>query len=189
MNDAPIPAIPADGVVSVAPHHRQASSGGRVVPYVTPGNGAIRNGNTIQSSSSSTHQLKPSALSSAGTSVYVATGEASPAYSISGSGTPSKVNSPVIVQQAQPIQQQQPAQPQQQHHPHLHNHHGRRNRNHPHQQHHRAGGGGNGKDDKKFYWKITGYSNCSEACGGGVCNVVMPIYLIIIIPLRHVLEF
>ncbi|ODM98420.1 Thrombospondin type-1 domain-containing protein 4 [Orchesella cincta] len=58
--------------------------------------------------------------------------------------------------------------PQGETHPHLHNHHGRR-RNH-------GGGGkrlqssadgGNNAEGKKFYWKITGYTNCSVQCASG----------------------
>lgn len=59
-------------------------------------------------------------------------------------------------------------QPQQQQHHHHHNHGGRRRGSH----------GGSGKKEismvaaesagKKFTWKITGYTNCSEPCGGGV---------------------
>ncbi|ODN02530.1 Thrombospondin type-1 domain-containing protein 4 [Orchesella cincta] len=59
-------------------------------------------------------------------------------------------------------------------HHHLHNHHGRR-RNHA-GDHHRATPGnkpviplpaGVVPTDKKFYWKIFGYTNCTEPCGGG----------------------
>ena len=45
-------------------------------------------------------------------------------------------------------------------HTHLHGHHGRRRGPHAH----------NLKappSDKKFYWKVVGYTNCSEPCGGG----------------------
>lgn len=49
-------------------------------------------------------------------------------------------------------------------HPHLHghnnNHHGRRRE--PHNLNKLP------RSDKKFYWKIVGYSNCTEPCGGGV---------------------
>ncbi|CAL8069311.1 unnamed protein product [Orchesella dallaii] len=59
-------------------------------------------------------------------------------------------------------------------HHHLHNHHGRR-RNHG-GDHHRASPGnkpviplpaGVVPTDKKFYWKIFSYTNCTEPCGGG----------------------
>lgn len=43
-------------------------------------------------------------------------------------------------------------------HPHLHGHH-----------HNRRRGQNLNKipTDKKFYWKVIGYTNCSEVCGGG----------------------
>lgn len=43
-------------------------------------------------------------------------------------------------------------------HPYLHGHHSRRR---GHNLNKLPG------SDKKFYWKVIGYANCSEACGGG----------------------
>jgi hypothetical protein len=43
-------------------------------------------------------------------------------------------------------------------HPHLHNHQGRRR---GHNLNKLPG------PDKKFYWAVNGYTNCTESCGGG----------------------
>lgn len=45
-------------------------------------------------------------------------------------------------------------------HPHLHGHHGRRPHHTPRVE--------KSNLEKRFVWKVTGYTNCSEPCGGGM---------------------
>ncbi|CAG7705866.1 unnamed protein product, partial [Allacma fusca] len=138
MNDAPIPPIPSDGIGSTL-GNRPLTAAAR--PDSSRSYGGSPPGNLLLPGNSNTVASfipKPSALSSPGTPLFLS-GE-SPAYSISGTAV-TKSNS-----------LQTP-------HPLLHHHHGRRRNNN-------RGGHGKAETEKKFTWKITGYSNCSEPCGG-----------------------
>ena len=52
-------------------------------------------------------------------------------------------------------------------HPHLHGHHGRRR---GHNNHNNKLNSVVQNSEKRFYWKVTGYTNCTEPCGGGIYN-------------------
>jgi len=58
----------------------------------------------------------------------------------------------------------------QQSHPHLHGHQSRR-RGHSIN---KIGGG----SEKKFYWKVVGYTNCSDICGGGKSVSLQTLFIV-----------